>query len=435
MPDHAPGSLSRRAAIKRGLAGVLAYGVAPTFLRSTLFGRTAPSNRITLGLIGNGLICASHVSSLVGRDDCRIIALCDVWRSKSEKTHDRIAKAYADETSGTPAKGLDIYAHYEELLARPDIDAVLVCTPDHWHAAISRAAMIAGKDVYSEKPLTLTIAEGRVLVNTARQYGRVLQTGTQQRSNKSFRKAAELVRNGMIGKLKIIRTRLGADFPEARPLPEQPIPADLDYDRWLGPTPWRPYNELRVKGDYGGGWRCFPEYGQRKLGDWGAHHFDIIQWALGMDESGPVEFVPEGWQGTKYQHHRYANGITVERVEDGSVKSMIEFYGSDGMVGVSRDDLFVTEPAELTTTPLRGDQTHLYASDNHEGDFLNCVRTRQRPIADVEIGHRSATVCHLSRIAQVLQRPIHWNPATEEIVGDPVAARMTDRPRRAPYAL
>jgi predicted dehydrogenase len=434
LPSPAGSVVTRRTALKRGLAGIFACGVAPNIFPSVLFGRNAPSNQLTIAVVGNGLIAAHHVGILTERDDCRILATCDVVRSKAMKVRDRIERAYGREKEGgPPARGIDLYATHEELIARDDIDAVFVCTPDHWHAAIAAAAMRAGKDVYCEKPLTLTVREGRVLVDTARRYGRILQTGTQQRSNRSFRKAAEIARNGWIGDIKVIRTRLG-HFPAAPTLPAEPVPADFDYERWLGPTPWRPYNEKRIKGDYGGGWRCFLEYGGRKNGDWGAHHFDIIQNALGMDQSGPVEFVPAGFEGCKYQTHIYADGIRVER-DDNLAKAMIEFQGTRGTVWVSRDDHLETDPPELATRALRGEEVHLYASDNHHTDFFTSVRTRQRPIADVEIGHRSATVCHLNVIASQLGRAIRWDPAQEEIVGDAVAARLLDRPRRAGYAL
>ncbi len=428
--------VSRRAALKRGLSGVLAAAVAPNFFPASLFGRTAPSNRLGIGLVGNGLICGSHIGTLIGRpDECRVVATCDVHRVKAERARDRIQTAYGKlKDSGSPARGLDIHATHEELIARPDIDIVFVCTPDHWHAAVSNAAMKAGKDVYCEKPLTLTVREGRVLVETARRHGRVLQTGTQQRSNKSFRKAAEIVRNGWIGDIKVVRARLG-EFPPAAPLSEEPVPEGFDYDRWLGPTPWRPYNAQRVKGDYGGGWRCYLEYGGRKNGDWGAHHFDIIQNALGMDRTGPVEFIPIGHEGCKYQTHVYANGVRVERNDDPGSKAMIEFVGTKGTVWVSRNDFLETDPADLAARPLRGEDTHLYASDDHHTDFFRCVRTRQRPIADVEIGHRTATICHLNAIAAQVGRAVRWDPAGEEIVGDPVAARLLDRPRRAGYVL
>ena len=432
--SESPAVLTRRTAIKRGLSGILGFGVAPLVLPSRLFGASAPSNRITVGIVGTGLIASDHVRGLLGRDDCQIVALCDVWRSQAVRMQKRIEDSYARDAGTASFKGLDLYGTHEELLARRDIDAVFVTTPDHWHAAVSIAAMLAGKDVYCEKPMALTVREGRTMVDVARRTGRVLQTGTQQRSESAFRRAATIVRNGWIGDIKLIRTRLGV-FPAApQNLPEEPIPADFDYDRWIGPTPWYPYNQLRVKGDYGGGWRVFLEYGSRKNGDWGAHHFDIIQWALGMDASGPVEFIPAGVEGSLYQTHRYANGVTVQRV-DGRQPAMIEFIGTKGTVGVGRNGYLVCDPVELATRPLRAAEQHLYESNNHQGDFFQCVRTRQRPIADVEIGHRSATVGHLCGIARQLRRPLKWDPVDERIMDDPVANRLLDRPRRAPYAL
>ena len=430
--DSQSSLFTRRSLLKRGLAGILAYAIAPSFVPSSVFGRNAPSNRITLGLIGNGLMCTGHAGGLSQRLDCQILALCDVNKSKSATLKATIEKEYASRTEGG-FTGIDCYQYSEELLARKDIDAVWVCTPDHWHAPISIAAMKAGKDVYCEKPLTLTQREGRVLVDTARRYNRVLQTGSQQRSNRAFRKAAEMVRNGWIGEITNARARLG-EFALPEPLPEEPIPAGFDYDRWLGSTPWRPYNAKRVLGDYDGGWRKYLEYGARKNGDWGAHHFDIIQWALGMDDSGPVEFIPQGWQGTPYQTHIYASGVKVERVDEG-LKAMIEFGGTKGKIWVGRNDVLFTDPEPLAARPLRAEEIHLYASDNHHADFLNAVRHRQRTICDVETGHRSATVCHLNGIAATLKRPVRWDPVREEIVGDPLASRLLDRPRRAPYDL
>ncbi len=428
-----PLPISRRTAITRGLAGVLATGAAPLFLPARLFGATAPSNRLNVGIVGTGLIANSHIGTLLSRDDCRIVALADVWRRKAEAARTRIEAAYAADRARGASDGVALFVTHEELIARPDVDVVFVTTPDHWHAPISIAAMRAGKDVYCEKPLTLTVAEGRTTVEVARRTGRVLQTGSQQRSNAAFRRAATIVRNGWLGEIRSIRTRLGR-FPQPRPLAEQPVPDDLDYDRWLGPTPWRPFHEQRIRGDYGGGWRVYTEYGGRKNGDWGAHHFDIIQWALGMDDSGPVEFIPGGFEGTRYPTFRYANGVAVERVDEDQ-PAMIEFIGTRGSVGVGRGDYLVCDPPGLDTRPVRGSEAHLYDSDNHHSDFFACVRDRRRPIADVEVGHRTSTVCHLSGIARQLARPVRWDPARETVVGDPVAARLLERPRRAPYAL
>jgi predicted dehydrogenase len=419
-------TLSRRRVIKGGLAAALGCS-APMFLPSRVLGRdgaTGPNSRINIGIIGNGLISGGHRGWAVSGDATQVVALCDVNRQVLDKL---VAEVKAAEGS------CDGHDDYRELLARDDIDAVFVTTPDHWHAAVSIEAMRNGKDVYVEKPMTLTIEEGKAMRAAAARYGRILQVGSQQRSNKSFRKAAELVRNGYIGKVHTIVTGLGRFGPPTQ-FAGEPVPEWFDYDRWLGPAPWEPYNPERVKGDYGGGWRRFWEYGSRKNGDWGAHHFDIIQWALGMDESGPNDFVPKGYGGEANQYHSYADGTRV--IRDGDTRgAMIRFIGNDGEVHVSRGDRFVTEPANLKDIVLKASDTRLYVSNDHRADWLGAIRTRRQPICHVGIGHRTATICHLSGIAERLGRPVRWNPETEQILDDPVASRMMDRPRRAPYSL
>ena len=425
--------LSRRDFLARGAAALGAAAACPTIVPSTVFGASAPSNRITLGMIGMGLMMGGHFRSMLNRSDVQVLAVCDVDKRKREDAKATAEKAYADKTGSGTYKGCDAYLEYEKLCARPDIDAVFVVTPDHWHAMCSLAAIKAGKDVYCQKPMTLTIREGRMMSDACKQYGTIFQVGSQQRSDWMFRKACEIVRNGWIGKVHTIYTRLGQFAPPAT-LPAQPIPEGFDYDRWLGATPWYPYNEERVKGDYGGGWRRFWEYGSRKNGDWGAHHFDIIQWALGMDDSGPVKFVPKGYNGNEYQTHYYANGIPVLRDHDTRGDHMIQFIGTEGDVMVSRGR-FDTDPVELATAPLLPSEIHLYESRNHESNWLDSIRTRKKPICDVEIGHRTATICHLSGIAERLGRPIKWDPVEEKILDDPAADRWYDRPRRAPYVL
>jgi predicted dehydrogenase len=311
---------------------------------------------------------------------------------------------------------------------------LLIATPDHWHVLQSIAAIKAGKDVYCQKPMTLTIHEGRLMSDACKQYGTVFQVGSQQRSEWQFRKACEIVRNGWIGKVHTVYARLGGFAPPTT-LPEQPVPAGFDYDRWLGSTPWYPYNEERVKGNYGGGWRRFWEYGSRKNGDWGAHHFDIIQWALGMDEAGPVRYEPKGWRGAQYQKHFYANGIEVIRDHATTGGHMIQFIGTEGEVMVSRGGRLDTTPVSLAKRPLSPSEIHLHESGNHESNWIDCIKTRNTPICPAEIGHRTATICHLSGIAERLGRPIEWDPAEEKILGDAAAARWQDRPRRAPYIL
>ncbi len=432
-------SLSRRDFLGRGLTALGAAAAFPAVVPSTVFGAAAPSNRITMGMIGMGLQMQGHFSGMLGRREVQVLAVCDVYRDKRESAKARTEQTYADRDPSGTYKGCDAYLEYERLCERPDIDAVMVCTPDHWHAAVSLAAIKAGKDVFSEKPMTLTIQEGRLVSDACKQYGAIYQVGSQQRSEWAFRTACEIVRNGWIGQIKTCYASLGR-FAPPMTLPEEPVPEGFDYDRWLGPTPWYPYNSERVKADYGGGWRRFWEYGSRKNGDWGAHHFDIIQWALGTDDSGPVRFIPKGYQGTQYQTHIYADGVTVlrdhpVRCEENPRNTMIQFIGDKGEVYVSRGGMLNTVPAELARTPLGPNDIHLYESNNHDGNWLDCIRTRKPTICHAEIGHRTATICQLSGIAERLGRPVEWDPVKEQILKDPEAQRWYDRPRRAPYVL
>jgi len=425
--------LSRRDFLRSAVA-TGAAAAFPTIVPSTVFGATAPSNRITMGMVGMGLQMRWHLAGMLGRSEVQVLAVCDVDQNKLQDAKNSVESAYADRTTSRTYKGCEAYREYEKICERPDIDTVFICTPDHWHAPISLAAIKTGKDVFCQKPMTLTIREGRIVSDTCKQYGTIFQVGSQQRSNWAFRKACEIIRNGWIGKVHTIYTRLG-QFAPPMTLPDQPIPRGFDYDRWLGPTPWYPYNSERVKGDFGGGWRRFWEYGSRKNGDWGAHHFDIIQWALGMDDSGPVKFIPKGWKDTEYQTHIYADGTKVLRDHPETGGHMIRFIGTDGEVMVSRDNRIETIPAELVQAPLRPNDIHLYESRDHDGNWLDCVRTRKKTICDVEIGHRTATICQLNAIAERLGRPLEWDPVEEIILNDPAAEQWYDRPRRAPYVL
>jgi predicted dehydrogenase len=423
---------NRRTFLKQTALAGLAGSALPTLVPASVFGADAPNNRIGVAIIGLGLIHNGHRQHMCGRSDVQVLAVCDVDRGKRERIKAAVEQAYARRNNVPNYRGCDAYLKFEDVLERKDIDAVMVTTPDHWHAPISVMAMRRGKDVYVQKPMTLTIREGRVMSDTQRQYGAILQVGSQQRSNRAFRKACEIVRNGWIGRVHTIYAGLG-QFGPPRTLPEQPIPDGFDYDRWLGPTPWYPYNIDRVKGDYGGGWRCFWDYGSRKNGDWGAHHFDIIQWALGMDDSGPVEFIPKGYQGTQYQTHIYASGVKVLRDHPDRRGHMIRFIGTEGEVCVSRGDRILTIPESLKDKPLAPWDTALYASNHHESNWVECIKTRQPTICPAEVGHRTATICELNGIAERLGRPIHWDPVREEILNDPEASRWMDRPRRAPY--
>ncbi len=392
-------------------------------------GGVSPANsRIGLGVVGCGLKTnQTHLRAFAGADDVEILAVCDVNRKQLEKG--------LKEVNARGSKSCEATAFYEEVLERDDIDAVLVSTPDHWHAAIAIAAMRAGKDVYVEKPMTLTVEEGKAMRDAEQRYGRVVQVGSQQRSNPNFRKAAEIVRNGLIGEITEVHTTIG-NFPEPFLNKPEPIPEDLDYDRWLGPAPYEEYFAERVKGSYGGGWRCFWDYGSRKLGDWGAHHFDIIQWALGMDESGPVEFLPASGDDVENDTFVYGNGTRVS-INSGQTEGfMIRFIGTEGEAMVTRRDIgLVTKPSYLANQPLPSSAERLYFSNDHHRNWLDCIKSRKTPVCPAFVGHRTGSICQVMGIAKRLGRSLKWDPVQEMIVGDPVANRHLARPRRAGYEL
>ncbi len=420
---------TRRRFLKQAAFAAAGAALAPQILPSQTLGgagATAPNDRIGVGIIGCGKqVGQVHIRVLAANDPFQVRAVCDVDESKMGG----IAGRAAGDCVKTP--------YYEEVLERDDIDAVFIGTPDHWHAAIAIAAMKAGKDVYVEKPMTLTVAEGQAMVEAERKYGRILQVGSQQRSIGSFRKAAEMVRNGWIGEIKEIYAKLG-EFPPPVLRPPEPIPNGFDYDRWLGPAPYEDYFEQRVIGDFQGGWRSFWDYGSRKFGDWGAHHFDIIQWALGRDDSGPGEFIPKGYEGSEYDTFIYDNGIKVFRDHPGTENYMIAFIGTEGEIRVKRtfsSEGLETRPAYLATQPLGPSDEPLYYSENHHQNWADCMRSRRRTVCPATVGHRSASVCQIAAITRRLGRPLQWDPGAEQFLNDPGANRLLSRPRRAGYEL
>ncbi len=413
---------------RRFLKGAAALVAAPYVLPARATRRAAPSERITLGLIGLGNMGNNHVHALVHNRDVHIVALCDVKRWRRDRYKNLVENAYAEAQPGY--RGCDTYNDYEQVLARDDIDAVVIAVPDHWHAIIAMAACRAGKDVYCEKPLTLTVHEAGAVVAAARRYNRVFQTGSQQRSSASFRRACELARSGRVGPIREVIVGFHDGKAVHKNLPAQPVPDGLDWERWLGPTPWYPYNEERCSGAYGGGWRFIRDYSGGMMTDWGAHHFDIAQWGLGMDGSGPVEIIPPGHAETGQITYRYANGVTMRR----GPAHGIRFVGDEGWLEVNRGH-HASSHKRLWDEPLRPDDVHLTDSTDHHANWIECIRTRRRPIADVAIGASSVTVCHLGNIAIWLGRTLQWDPQQREIVGDELAARWLDRPKRAPYRL
>jgi len=388
----------------------------------------SPSEFIRVGFIGVGSQGISNMRAIIKN----AVAVCDVDKNNVAK-----AKKLVEDTNKRPCA---VYSDYRKMLESKEIDAVLIATPDHWHALPAAHAMEAGKDVYCEKPLTLTVHEGQVLLKLARKYNRILQTGSQQRSwpDQKFRRACEYIRSGRIGDVKNVRVGLpGVNWTKEAPVPDGEPPAGLDYDMWLGPAPWRAYNKHRVHYYF----RFFWDYSGGQMTNWGAHHLDITQWGLGMDETGPVEIearadydpqkryeVPSWFDIT----YTYANGVKV--VCGQSHRIGTTFEGQDGIIYVDRGKLESTVK-DVLTTPLAADEVHLPECRNHHQNWLDCIKTRKLPICDVAIGHRSATVCHLGNVAARLGRKIKWDPAKEEIIGDADASKRLSYAYRAPWKL
>ena len=399
---------------------------------SSAFGQKGPNDRLNLGFIGVGTQGRGLLGGFLSQPNTRVLAVCDVDTTRREHSKKTVDDFYTART-GTPSADCAPYKEFKELLARKDIDGVVIATPDHWHAYIAVAACAAGKDVYCEKPLSLTIHEARAMVKAARAHDRVFQTGSMQRSSGEFLKACELVRNGRIGKIQKVIVDVGGP---SRPcdLGEEPMEPGLNWDLWLGPASLRPYHSVlspRGVHKHFPNWRDYREFSGGGMTDWGAHHFDIAQWGLGMDESGPVEIIPpENAKAGKGVRYLYANGVEMVHGDSGGVL----FIGSEGKILVNRGK-FEATPKELGDAPLPESALRLYKSTNHLSDFLKCMRTRKKPICDVEIGCRSVTVCHLGNLAYWNHRRLKWDPAKERFIGDDEANQWLDRPRRGGWSV
>ncbi len=420
-----------RTAAAVGLAGCL-----PPQARAAAEGkRVPPGDRITLGFIGVGVMGRGHVQNFLGRPVVQVIAVCDVVRERREHARKMVEDHYAGQAGKGTFTGCEAYNDFRDLLARKDLDAVVIATPDHWHALPCVLAAKAGKDIYCEKPLTRTIGEGRRVVEAVRAGFKVIfQTGSQQRSEYGgfFRTACEYVRNGRIGKVKTIRVGVGAPAV-ACDLPEQPVPDGTDWDLWLGPAPARGYNEIQCpKGVHGHfpAWRNYQEYAGGGLADMGAHHFDIAQWALEMDGSGPVRVEPPAGKATSGLKLFYANGV--EMIHGGP--SGCTFEGTEGTIYVDRGTLRST-PETILQTPLGPKDQRVYPSTDHRQNWLDCVRARKETICPAEVGHRSASVCQLANIGYRLRRVLHWDPVKEQFRDDAEANQLVDQAMRPPWKL
>ncbi len=370
-------------------------------------GATPPSERITMGTIGTGGQGTGDMHGFMGFREVQMLAVCDPVPDHRENAKNSVNQRYGNQDCKA-------YADFRELLARDDIDAVLIGTPDHWHAIITIEACKRGKDVYCEKPESLTVREGRAMVEAVRRYGRVFSGGSQ-RVLGDYGDWPRLIWAGALGQIREVYVNCGGPSGDCY-LPEEPLPPGLDWDMWLGPAPWRPFHSSLIKG----GFRGYRDYSGGGMTDWGAHRFGAALFAIGLHETGPVEIIPPDGKDVKLLTFRFANGV---KMYHGGTDN-ITYIGTEGQL-----------PGN--TRPVSGG-SHMptyKGSGGIFGDFLYCVKTRQRPFRDIEIAHRAVTVCHLGNIAYWLGRPIRWDPEKEEILGDPEAARWLDRPKREPWTL
>jgi len=434
-----PRRCTRRGLLKGATAAVLG---TPTVVSASVLaaGNAAPSERVNLGHVGVGIMGSRHVERMARRRDVQILAVCDVRQPMRQYCKEIVQKEYSnrDEYKNT-YKGLALYNDFRELLARDDINAVFIASPEHWHAIQAIEAAKAGKDIYCQKPMAHSIREARAMVSAVRRFGRVFQTGSQQRSSREFRFACEMVHSGRIGELKTVEVYVGGPSVDCY-LPEDPIDPTIDWNMWLGPAPWRPYNadlcQLRR-------WYRYRDYSGGSTCDWGSHHFDIAQWGIGTSLTGPTEILLPDEKDRKWLTFKYANGVTLTHGGPGSYSVVegkrggndgIVFNGTQGKIEVTRGYLR-TWPETMMQTPTAANEVHLYKSPGHEEDWLRAIRTRQKPICDVEIGCRSVSIGHLANIAYWLKRSLKWNPEKEEFIGDPGANRWLDCPRREPWTL
>ena len=448
------GGQSRRSFVRRLAAGALA---APFILPSRIWAApTGPNSKLTLGFIGMGKQAQGLLGGFIGRQDTQVLAVCDVDTTRRNAAKKRVDDQYQN-TACTA------YNDFRELIDRKDIDAVVIATPDHWHAIITLAALRAGKDVYCEKPLTHNIHEALEVMTAVDTHQRVLQTGSMQRSMKEFRIACELVRNGVIGKISHVECQFG---DPARPydLPEEPMEPGLDWNLWCGPGPIVAYNSiLSPRGVHNNFpmWRSYREFGGGMVCDWGAHHLDIAQWGLGMDDTGPVEIIAPADANTKRGCKLvYSNGITVQHTDGYGV----HFFGANGEVKVNRGKFALivdgktiadyspvkTKSGEAAQKPetscaaevqkaergyLKDAKIQLYVSKNHISDFVECVKSRQKPITSEKIGGHSAICCHLMSQSYYHHAGFQWNPTKFEFVGGTGDPKWLTREYRTPWSV
>ena len=421
--------MKRRDFIGKVALGAAAFTIIP---RHVLGGSEfiAPSDKLNIGFIGTGKQSIGLMRSIGAIAQTNLFAAADVDSQKLSYFKDQAQKVAATK-NGAPT--LQTFSDYRDMLQLKEIDAVVIASPDHWHAMHTIDCAKAGKDIYCEKPLALTIHEGRAMVDAVRKYDRVLQTGSMQRSQYHFRQAVDLIRNGYLGEIKEVNVSVGVPV-KACDLPSLDTPSYLDWNMWLGPSMYRGYNPTLsppIENDEWAMWRLYKDFGGGYITDWGAHMFDIVQWALDKDNSGPVSFVPpENPLATEGLHYTYADNVRVNHTSWGTFNA-IQFVGSEGKLEVARGMLKPSNP-KLIDYKFDKNEKRVQAVDNHYQNWLDCIKTREKPICDVEIGHRTSSVCNAVNIAYELQKPLAWNPQTETF-NDGSANLMRGRPYRGSW--
>ena len=443
--------MERRDFIRVSALGTAVGLLAPEMLGATpapakAAKKTSPNAKVQMGFIGLGQQAMYLLNGFMSMDDVRVVAGCDVYDIKRDRFVRRVTDYYTQK--GEKKVKVDVYEDYKDLLARPDIDAVVIATPDHQHAVVAIAACKAGKDVYLEKPLTLTIYEGQQLVKAVRKYNRILQVGSQQRSSEEFIHAATLAREGELGKIHKIKVYVGRNdvnpytaAPAPCKLPKMPVPEGLNWDKWLGPLPTSVYYHSDLdpiitptqNEQLWGAWRWYKVCGGGLMTDWGAHMFDVAQWAIGKDGSGPVEVIPPGWSYYDHLTYKYDNGIVVtEEPFDGTMQGVM-IYGDEGWIKVWRGHFEGSHP-KFDMAKKEADSDVPYETKvGHHRAFIEAILSRNDPNVPVETGHSSCTVCNLGNIAMELGRPVKWNPIVQKFVRDDEATQLLHYAYRAGY--
>uniref|UniRef100_UPI003216FFEF Gfo/Idh/MocA family protein n=1 Tax=uncultured Draconibacterium sp. TaxID=1573823 RepID=UPI003216FFEF len=451
--------MKRRLFLKHISAAGTGVILIPTIVPSSVFGKNAPSNKINIGQIGCGRIARTHdMVETLNLDSARFVAVCDLDCNRVKDGKKLVEDFYHKKTGSRNYVDVKMYEDYKEMLMESDIDAVIISTPDHWHAQLAIEAALKGKDIYMQKPNSLSVVEGRLLSDVVNRQGVILQVGTQVRSSQpQFRRAAELVRNGRIGKLHTVKLSFPGD-PSGPDFKEMPVPANLNYDMWLGSTPEVPYSEMGVhpqKGYDRPGWLRREQFGAGMITGWGQHQFDLANWAMDTEYTGPlsVEAVANFPKSGLWDVHgdfmvkmEYANDLTVYANSETPV--VIRYEGTEGWIEVFRGNIAVTnsDPVspqarevlnasdpKILTSEIKDNEIHLYKSDDHHKNWLDCIKTREQPITPVEVGHRACSVCLVSYIAMKLDRKLYWDPEKERFKNDDEANSMLSRSQRYPY--